>query len=41
MEQLESARFNSTSDVVRAGLRLLEEHEPKVKALRDALISGE
>ncbi|WP_256469751.1 type II toxin-antitoxin system ParD family antitoxin [Pleomorphomonas sp. NRK KF1] len=31
----------SASDVVRAGLRLLEEHEAKVKALQDALIAGE
>jgi antitoxin ParD1/3/4 len=27
--------------VVRAGLRLLEEHETKVEALRNALIEGE
>ena len=26
---------------IRAGLRLLEEHEAKVKALQDALIAGE
>lgn len=26
---------------MRAGLRLLEEHEAKVKALQDALIAGE
>jgi antitoxin ParD1/3/4 len=26
---------------VRAGLRLLEEHETKVRALQDALIAGE
>ena len=31
----------TTSDVVRAGLRLLEEHEARVKALQDALIAGE
>ena len=39
--QIANGRFNSTSEVIRAGLRLLEEHEAKVKALRDALIAGE
>jgi len=39
--QVQDGRYNSTSDVVRAGLRLLEEHETKVKALQDALIAGE
>lgn len=40
-EQVQAGRYGSVSDVVRAGLRLLEAHEAKVKALQDALISGE
>ncbi len=39
--QLNSGRFSSTSEVVCAGLRLLENNESKLRALRDHLAISE
>jgi antitoxin ParD1/3/4 len=39
--QVAEGRYSSASDVVRAGLRLLEAEEAKLTALRAALIAGE
>ena len=39
--QVQAGRYESSSDVVRAGLRLLEEQELKIERLRAALIEGE
>jgi len=39
--QVQTGRYGTASDVVRAGLRLLEDHETRVRALEAALVEGE
>lgn len=39
--QIKSGRYESVSEVVRASLRLLEEREKSMLALREALVEGE
>jgi antitoxin ParD1/3/4 len=39
--QIDSGRYGSASEVVRASLRFLEEHEQRIAALREAIIDGE
>ncbi|MCK5944211.1 MAG: type II toxin-antitoxin system ParD family antitoxin [Planctomycetes bacterium] len=40
-EQVRAGRYANATDVIRSGLRLLEEHEHKLATLRNALIEGE
>ncbi len=39
--QIESGRYGSASEVVRAGLRVLEDKESKLDVLRQMLTDGE
>ncbi len=39
--QIAAGRYASATDVIRSGLRLLEEREAKLEGLRQALAEGE
>lgn len=39
--QLSEGRFNNASEVVRAGLRLLEDYETRLATLRKAIAEGD
>ena len=40
-KSIQSGRFSSASEVIRAGLRLVDEREQKIRILRDAIEVGE
>lgn len=40
-QSIASGRYSSASEVIRAGLRLLDKEEQKIKILREAIEAGE
>ena len=40
-QQIKTGRYHSASEVVREGLRMLENNETKLKALRNMIEEGE
>jgi len=40
-KSIESGRYSSASEVIRAGLRLIDEEEQKIKMLREAIEAGD
>ena len=39
--EIDSGRFKSASEIIRSGLRLLEDEKHKIRAINEALIVGE
>lgn len=40
-KSIKSGRYSSASEVIRAGLRLVDERESKIELLREAIEAGE
>jgi len=40
-KSIKSGRYSSASEVIRAGLRLVDEREQKIRILREAIEAGE
>lgn len=40
-QQIKAGRFNNASEVVRAGLRMLEDYETRLGQLREAIAAGD
>ena len=40
-KMLDSGRYSSVSEVIRAGLRLIDEEEGKIQLLKEAIEAGE
>ena len=40
-KSIETGRYSSASEVIREGLRLVDEREQKIKILREAIEAGE
>jgi len=39
--EIESGRYSSASEIIRSGLRILEEESKKIRLINEALVSGE
>jgi antitoxin ParD1/3/4 len=39
--EIDSGRYNSVSEIIRSGLRMLEDESKKIKLINEALVVGE